>query len=217
MKISTVKILDSLIESYPQLAECKTSVYDAAQTMIACYKKHGKLMICGNGGSATDSDHIVGELMKAFKLDRPIDYETKKKLAWLFPEDAERFSVTLQRSLPAISLTGHSALITAISNDVSGDMIFAQQVFGYGEKTDALIALSTSGDSVNIVNAVKAARLKGVTTIAMTGKSGGKLKPLCDFAIMVPETETYRIQELHLPVYHALCAMAENEFFGVEG
>jgi D-sedoheptulose 7-phosphate isomerase len=216
MKISTVKILDFLIESYPQLEECKTSVHNSAQALIDCYKQHGKLMICGNGGSAADSDHIVGELMKAFKLERPIDYETKKKLAQLFPEDAEQLSFSLQKALPAISLTGHSALISAISNDVSGDMIFAQQVFGYGEKKDVLIALSTSGNSVNIVNAVKAAKLKGVTTIAMTGILGGKLKSLCDFSITVPETETYRIQELHLPVYHALCAMAENEFFGNE-
>ena len=216
MKLSTVKILNELMKSYPQLTECEATISNAAQALIYCYQQQGKLLVCGNGGSAADSDHIVGELMKGFRLRRPIDDKIKKKLEEHLPHDTEKFSAMLQNALPAISLVGQSALTTAIQNDISGDMVFAQQVFGYGEKTDVLIMLSTSGDSANVVNAAKVAKLKDVTTIALTGPTGGQLKALCDIAIMVPATETYQVQELHLPIYHALCAMAENEFFGIE-
>lgn len=216
MKLSTLNILNQLIKAYPQLSECMVAISDAAQALIYCYQQQGKLLVCGNGGSAADSEHIVGELMKAFRLKRPIGDKMRKKLEERLPRDTEKFSEMLENALPAISLVGQSALTTAIQNDVSGDMVFAQQIFGYGEKTDTLMLLSTSGNSVNIVNAAKAAKLKDVTTIALTGSTGGQLKTLCDITITVPAIETYQVQELHLPIYHSLCAMVENEFFGTE-
>lgn len=211
---SNMAIIDDLMERYPALITCKASILVSAEQITACYRNGGKLLVCGNGGSAADADHIVGELMKGFLLRRPVGEAFRNAYRTLFPGQEEDFCARLQGALPAISLCAHSALMTAYANDVADDMIYAQQVLGYGCKGDLLVAISTSGNSANIVNAVKAAKALGVVTIALTGAGGGALKSLCDVAVTVPDTETYRIQEYHLPVYHALCAIAEQEFFG---
>lgn len=214
MKPSVEKILFELLERYPQLSACEQAIKEAYLLLENCYEQDGKVLICGNGGSAADSDHIVGELMKGFTKKRPIDSESRRKLAESWGEN-EGYSLAdrLQGALPAISLMQHSALVSAFSNDVDPDMIFAQQAFGYGRPGDVLIGMSTSGNSKNVVNAVKVANAMGLKTIGLTGENGGKLSLLCSAAICVPELETFKIQELHLPVYHALCAMIEETFF----
>lgn len=214
MKQQTIEILDELILRYPQLEQCKSHIEKAYLLLEQCYEKDGKVLVCGNGGSASDSDHIVGELMKGFILGRKISNEHVEKLKQAFPEEWEYLSENLQGALPAISLVSHSALAFAYINDVSSDMIFAQQVYGYAKPGDVLIGLSTSGNSQNVLNGVKVAKSFGVNTIALTGEGGGKISCLCDVSIKVPASETYKIQELHLPVYHTLCAMLEMEFFG---
>ncbi|HEY5586087.1 MAG TPA: SIS domain-containing protein [Ruminiclostridium sp.] len=214
MKQQTVKIIDELTLRYPQLEQCRTYIEETFEILKQCYKKEGKVLICGNGGSTSDSEHIVGELMKGFILERKICKEHVEKLKQAFPEEVEYLSENLQGALPAISLASHSALAYAYINDVAPDMVFAQQVYGYARYGDVLIGLSTSGNSQNVINAIKVAKAFGVKTIGLTGKSGGKMVGLCDVVIKVPELETYKVQELHLPVYHALCAMVEMEFFG---
>jgi D-sedoheptulose 7-phosphate isomerase len=188
----------------------------AYEAVVRCYKNGGKALICGNGGSAADSGHIAAELMKGFMLKRPIPEAEKRKLSELFPGEngGEYLADKLQRALPAISLCEHAALITAITNDVAADMIFAQQVYGYGARGDVLIAISTSGSAKNVINAVKTAKFKEMTSIGLTGESGGKLYGLCDITIRVPAVSTPEVQELHLPVYHAICMAVENKFFG---
>ncbi len=214
MKQRTVMILDELLQRYPELAPCKPQIEEACRLIKQCYEKDGKLMVCGNGGSAADSEHIVGELMKGFILKREICPEHAEKLKQAFPEEGEYLSANLQGALPAISLVSQSAIAYAYINDVAPDMVFAQQVYGYARPGDVLMGLSTSGNSRNVVNAIKVAGAFGVRTIGFTGKSGGKMAGLCDVTIRVPASETYKVQELHLPVYHALCAMIENEYFG---
>ena len=169
------------------------------------YEKGGKLLVCGNGGSAADSDHIVGELMKGFYKQRKLP--TAEKIR--FGEQGEK----LQGALPAIALSQHSALSTAFLNDVDPDMVFAQQVYGYGAEDDVFLGLSTSGNSVNVISAAKVAAAKGMKVIAMTGKDGGAMRELCDVCLVVPAQMTADIQEFHLPIYHALCAMLEDYFF----
>ncbi len=212
MKQSVQAILTELLERYPSLSACENDICDAYELIRNCYENDGKLLICGNGGSASDSDHIVGELMKGFLKRRPVGEDFREKLREIC-EDADACADHLQGALPAISLVQHSALLSAFSNDVDPEMIFAQQVFGYGKLGDVWIGLSTSGNSGNVVRAAQVAEAMGLLTIALTGESGGKLREICDITIRVPETETFKIQELHLPVYHALCAMAEEEFF----
>lgn len=207
------KVLNVLIEKYPDLGVCKEDIYRAFELMCKCYSEKGKIMTCGNGGSASDSEHIVGELMKGFKSKRALPLTFKHKITSLFPDDGNYLSSHLQGALPAIALTSNSTLNTAFANDVAADMIFAQQVYGYGNKGDILVGLSTSGDSINVIRALQVAKAKGIITISLTGQSGGKMKNLCDIAIRVPRTSTPDIQELHLPVYHAICLMLENEFF----
>lgn len=169
------------------------------------YEKGGKLLVCGNGGSAADSDHIVGELMKGFYKQRKLPAAEKIR----FGEQGEK----LQGALPAIALSQHSALSTAFLNDVDPDMVFAQQVYGYGAEDDVFLGLSTSGNSVNVISAAKVAAAKGMKVIAMTGKDGGAMRELCDVCLVVPAQMTADIQEFHLPIYHALCAMLEDYFF----
>lgn len=192
-----------LFERYPQLNICKNDIENALSLMIDTYKKGGKILVCGNGGSSADADHIVGELMKGFLKDRKIT-DTR------IPQELRE---KLQGALPAISLSAHTSLMTATINDNDADMVFAQQVYGYAKDNDLLIAISTSGNSKNVVNAVKVAKSLGVKTIALTGKTGGELKQLADVTICAPSTETYKIQEYHLPIYHYLCAKVEEEFF----
>ena len=214
MKSNVQVIFDELFTRYPALLTCKDEIAEAYDILKACYTNHGKVLICGNGGSASDSDHIVGELMKGFLLRRPVADAEKNELCAKYGDIGTYLASNLQGALPAINLTAQSAIQTAFANDVAPDMVFAQQVYGYANASDVVIGLSTSGNSANVVNAAMIAKHKNAYVISMTGISGGKLNALSDVCIKVPEKETYKIQELHLPVYHALCAMIETHFFG---
>lgn len=211
--IPTNEIVGKLLGRYPELSACVQELLQTAQQLIRTFRSGGKLLLCGNGGSAADCDHIVGELMKGFMLRRPLTAEDREKLAGLGDSDSEYLYNHLQGALPAISLSAHSALISAYSNDVAADMVFAQQVFGYGREGDALLAISTSGNSENIIRAVQVAKACGLHTIGLTGRSGGRLGGCCDIIIRVPYDATPDIQERHLPIYHALCLLLEEEFF----
>ncbi len=206
--------LDELTESYPKLAGIRPDIQKAYLRLCECFMKGNRLFICGNGGSAADSLHIVGELMKEFMVKRPVDAETTEKLCRMYPGEARELIENLQGALPAYALPCNAALSSAYANDVNCEYEFAQQVYGYAKSGDVLFALSTSGNAKNVVAAAKIARCKGLGTIAVTGRDGGKLKDVCDIVIAVPARETYRIQELHLPVYHTLCRMLELRFFG---
>ena len=206
-------IVQDLIQRYPALEICKESVIQAGETWGECYRNEGKLLICGNGGSASDSDHIVGELMKSFSKKRPVTTEFKKNLLESSGERGAILASKLERGLPAISLNAHGGLISAISNDIGGDFIFAQQVLGYGRKNDVLLAISTSGNSVNVLDACITAKAIGMKVVGLLGETGGKIKSLCDVAVCVPATNTAAVQEYHLPIYHALCIMVEETFF----
>lgn len=216
MKQKTNEILGSLFFTYPNLYGCDEGIRDAIKSILQCHMAGKKLLICGNGGSASDTEHIVGELMKGFLLPRIIPQDMKSQLQEKYPDHAEYLIGTLQESVKAISLVSQSALMTAFSNDQGADAVFAQQVYGYGESGDILIAISTSGNSKNVIYATEIAKLKGMKVILLSGESGGRLKRLCDINIRVPTNETYRIQEYHLPIYHCICACVENELFGEE-
>lgn len=213
MKERTEKEFNLLFEHYPQLEACRENIAKAYELLLECGKGGGLVMTCGNGGSAADATHIVGELMKGFKLHRPLDEAERKEVIDSSPADGEYLADRLQKGIRAVSLDDQTAIGTAVANDNGADMIFAQQVYGYARKGDVLIGLSTSGNSGNVVRACQVARALGAKVIAMTGSGGGKMKALADAFIGVPATETYRIQEYHLPVYHALCAMVESELF----
>ena len=206
MKDTTVKILDELFERYPTLEKCRCAISAAVDMLIAAYVNGGKVLVCGNGGSASDAEHIVGELLKKFKKHRDIPEPVAAKLR---PELAAR----LEGSLPAVSLVSMSGIMTAFANDVAWETAFAQQVLGLAKIGDVLIALSTSGNSENCVAAAEVMKAVGGKTIAFTGVKESKLSGICDTTVRVPETETYKVQELHLPVYHALCAAVEEELF----
>ncbi|MEH7380567.1 SIS domain-containing protein [Bacillus sp. JJ1533] len=210
------KHISRLVDKYPELSVCAADIKEAFTVLKDSYDNGGKLLLCGNGGSAADCDHIVGELMKGFLLKRPVEPDFVEKLAMLAPEDADYLSSHLQRALPAISLAGHSALMTAFSNDVAPDLVFAQQVFGYGKMGDVVMGISTSGNSKNVLHALTVAKALGLQTIGLTGENGGKMKEICDVTICVPWKDTPAIQERHLPIYHTLCIMLEEEFFGHE-
>jgi D-sedoheptulose 7-phosphate isomerase len=203
-----------LTDKYHNLKPIGQSMADSAELLIDCFKNGGKLLICGNGGSAADCEHIVGELMKGFVLRRELSAELQSKMKEIFPADSEYLINNLQQGLPAISLVSHTALMTAFANDNTAELCFAQQVLGYGKQGDILLAISTSGNSKNVLYAAKTAKVLGIKVIALTGKTGGKLKDVCDVLVNVHETETYKIQELHLPYYHALCLSVEDYFFG---
>ncbi len=206
--------LEYLEGRYPDLGASVPAVEAAYEALSATYHAGGKLLICGNGGSASDSDHIVGELMKGFELARPITDDLRGRLMQIDGERGAYLADKLQRGLPAISLASHNALSTAINNDIGGDMSFAQQVLGYGKAGDALIGISTSGNSANVLNALQVARALEMRTIGLTGRSGGKMRDLCDVLVCVPYERTLEVQERHLAIYHALCIMIEQEFFG---
>ena len=205
--------LKELYKKHPDLKACEADIILALELISKCYREKGKVMTCGNGGSASDSEHIVGELMKGFKSKRLLPYSFREKINNFYPEVGEYIADHLQGALPAISLTSNTPLNTAFANDVATDMVYAQQVYGYGNPGDILIGLSTSGNSVNVIRALQVARVKEVVTIGLTGLTGGKMAELCDVIIRVPRISTPDIQELHLPVYHALCLMIEQEFF----
>jgi D-sedoheptulose 7-phosphate isomerase len=207
--------LDRLIDRYPDLQPTRSSVQTAIDLLTDCYHSDGKLLICGNGGSAADCEHIVGELMKGFFLRRPLPAEMRRKLIDAFPGEGDYLADHLQGALPAISLVSQSAIISAFSNDVAADMVFAQQVYGYGRPGDVLMGISTSGNSANVIHALQVGRALGLKTLGLTGESGGQLKSLCDVAICVPELRVDAIQERHLAIYHVLCAAVEAAFFTV--
>jgi D-sedoheptulose 7-phosphate isomerase len=207
------KHIDKLIERYPQLEICREDISMAYQLLEAAYTNGQKLLVSGNGGSASDSEHIVGELMKEFKLKRKVYREQAEEMRKISPELGEVLANNLQGALPAISLTGHSSLTTAFMNDSEPELIFAQQVNGYGKKGDIYLGISTSGNSRNVLYAAVTAKSKGLKVIGLTGQRKNQLKRYADVCIQVPETETYKIQELHLPVYHCLCMMLEEKFF----
>ena len=206
MKDSTKQIFDELYERYPALTVCRDEIAKAFDALYATVESKGCVFTCGNGGSASDSEHIVGELLKKFKKHRDIEGAIAAKLP---PGLASK----LEGSVAAVSLVSMSGIITAFANDVAWETAFAQQLYGLGKPGDTLIALSTSGNSANCVNAALVAKAKGIKVVAMTGAGGGRLAGVADATIAVPEKETYKIQEYHLPVYHALCAALEEEAF----
>ena len=216
MDSNTDRHIDELARRYPQLAACKEQIREAYCMLEQLYAKEGKLLVCGNGGSASDSEHIVGELMKEFKLKREVYKDQADALKSIDNELGTILAQHLQGALPAITLTGHSSLTTAFMNDCMPELVFAQQVNGYGTQGDILLAISTSGNSRNVLFAAVAAKSKGMKVIGLTGNRENKLSKLSDVCIQVPEAETYKIQELHLPVYHCLCMMLEEHFFGKE-
>lgn len=185
----------------------------AEKALITAFKNGNKLLICGNGGSCADCEHIVGELMKGFLSKRPLTEEQKAEMKANCPEIEEKNLSLLQRAVPAIALPSFTALNTAFCNDVEPELVFAQCLMGLGKKDDILLCISTSGNSKNVVAAALTAKALGLKTIGLTGKTGGKLKSICDICICVPETDTFKVQELHLPVYHYLCARVEEEIF----
>ncbi len=208
--------IDLLISRYPSLEDIKNDIIDAYFILEECYKNDGKLLIAGNGGSAADSEHIAGELMKRFKTPRPISPEFAKKLKEIDPIRGENLANNLERGLMAIPLVAHEALTTAYINDVDGLGVFAQQLFGFGRPGDVFLGISTSGNSKNVMSATVVARALGIKVIGLTGNNGGELAIVADVCIKAPSNETYMIQEYHLPIYHCLCLMLEDRFFGKE-
>ncbi len=207
------KHIDLLIKRYPVLEVCRQDIINGYLLMEECYKNGGKLLICGNGGSAADSEHIVGELMKGFKSQRTLDLEFKEKLISEDKELGQVLANHLQQALPAIALDGHSALSTAYMNDCEPLLCFAQQVNGFGKENDVLLGISTSGNSKNVLYAATTAHAKGMKVVGLTGEKESQLSKMSDVCVKVPETEVYMVQELHLPVYHCWCLMLENRFF----
>lgn len=214
MKQKVAQHLDLLVERYPALAACKNDVEKAYQIMAQSFANGGKLLIAGNGGSAADAEHIVGELMKGFCNPRKIDAQFAEKMKAVDPEMGAVLAENLQGALSAIALDGHLALSTAYINDCEPLLCFAQQVNGYGNSADVFLGISTSGNSKNILYAATVAHAKGMKVIGLTGQKDSRLAAMSDVCIQVPQVETYMIQEYHLPVYHTLCLMLEEEFFG---
>ncbi|MGF7143203.1 D-sedoheptulose 7-phosphate isomerase [Anaerotaenia torta] len=208
-----INYLIQLMEEYPALAPCKEEIHRAYTMLCEIYRQGNKLLVCGNGGSGADAEHIVGELMKEFYIRRPIKPKRKAALA-AYGEDGKMLGEYLQEALPAITLTSNIALSTAYANDAKPELVFAQQVYGYGAEGDVLLGISTSGNSKNVIYALKTAKAKGMKTLGFTGRSGGALKELCDVCICAPSDITYKVQEYHLPIYHTLCRMVEEVFFG---
>ena len=206
--------MNDLIKRYPSLAVCEADINETLKLLVDSFGRGGKLLLCGNGGSAADCEHIVGELMKGFMMKRPLDEGLRISMKERCPQLSDCVIDRLQRGLPAISLTSINALNSAFANDVDPELIYAQSVFALGREGDALIAISTSGNARNVCEAARVAKAVGVKVIALTGRDGGDLKKLSDVCIIAPESETYRIQELHLPIYHYLCAEVEKHFFG---
>lgn len=212
--LKSKNIIANLILRYPDLKSCESEIIQAIDLLINCYNSRHKVLVCGNGGSAADAQHIVGELMKGFVLQRTLSSEKQIAIQSVFPESGQYLIDNLQEALPAISLLGETALTSAYSNDKAPDLIFAQQVLGHGNAGDVLLAISTSGTSRNVVYACQIAKIQNMQIIGLTGASGGKMKELCDVTICAPSDSTYQIQEYHLPIYHAICLALEEEFFG---
>lgn len=213
MLVTTAHLM-RLIDKHPVLTGCLPQLNAAYDLLTATFEDGGKLLVCGNGGSAADSEHIVGELMKMFLLPRPLPERTRQRLIDVHGRSGARLADRLQGVLPAISLVSQTSLMTAYANDVDADMIFAQQVYGYGEPGDALLCISTSGNSMNVLNAASVAQALGLRTLGLTGQHGGQLAGLCNVTIRTPSVIVTDIQEYHVAVYHALCAALEERFFG---
>jgi len=205
--------LQQLIERYPVLSAVQDDIGKAYTILEETFAAKGKLLVAGNGGSAADAEHIVGELMKSFAKIRPLPSDFISRLNIIDPHHAAYLESTLQQGLPAIPLVSHISLLTACINDIGGDTIYAQQVYGYGNAGDVFWGISTSGNAKNIYYAAITAKAKNMKTIALSGNTGGTLAKYADVSIIVPEKETYKIQELHLPIYHCLCLMLEEHFF----
>ncbi len=197
-----------LIDFYPSLSVCESDIKAACGMMIDCFSSGGKLLCCGNGGSSADCDHFVGELMKGFLLERPLNAEEISQF------DSDYVPKRLQKGLPAVSLSSQTALMTAYINDCCAETVFAQQVYALAKEGDILVAFSTSGSSENVIYALEAAKASGIKSVAVTGLSGGKCAEKADVCIKIPQSETRRVQELTLPVYHCLAAQVEQHFFG---
>ncbi len=206
--------IDRLLSRYSKLDCIRTAILDAYCVLEECFVRDKKLLIAGNGGSAADSEHIAGELMKQFLISRPVPAEYEERLIAADPVIGAELAENLEQGLMAVPLTAHEALATAYINDVNADSVFAQQLYGYGRSGDVFLGISTSGNSKNILNAAVAAKAGEIRVIGLTGANGGRLAELADVAVKVPETETYMIQELHLPIYHCWCMMLEERFFG---
>lgn len=213
MKKRTEQQICDFFDTHVELLAIKDSILKVCEILTKVYEQGGKVLICGNGGSSADADHIVGELMKGFLLKRPIKKEMKQRFVTQFGEEGKYIAERLQSGLPAISLNTQTAFMSAFSNDVDPQLVYAQQVMGYSQKGDILIGISTSGNAKNIVNAFMTAKTVGITCIGLTGKNGGKLSQIGDRCIIVPEQETYRIQEYHVLIYHLICAYIESEMF----
>lgn len=201
-----------LIKRYPALCEQKNNIENAIKMLLDCYHKGGKILICGNGGSASDSAHIAGEMLKDFAIKRPIDDDFKQKLSSI-SESAKQTAEVLQKGVPCVDLTALTSALTAVGNDASFEVGYAQLFYALAKENDVLIGMSTSGNSKNVVKAVEVAKALGVKTIGFTGAKGGKLEELCDVCLKAPETETYKIQEYHLPIYHYICLEVEKTLF----
>ena len=215
MNIKSMEFLDILIERYPSLENAKQDIKEAYIILEKCYKSKKKFLVAGNGGSAADAEHIVGELMKGFKLPRKLDSNMQQRLIEQDEKLGQVLADYLQGALPAIALDGHPALTTAYMNDCEPLLCFAQQVNGYGNEGDVFMGISTSGSSKNILYAAITAKAKGMKVIGLTGERESRLSDIADVCIRVPQTETYMVQELHLPVYHCLCLMLEERFFNL--
>lgn len=202
-----------LFKRYPALESCGDGIAQAGELLRKTVEQGGKILLCGNGGSAADADHITGELVKSFRKKRPIDPALAEKLRALDEERGARLAAALEGGIPAINLTGHAALSTAFGNDVDPLLVYAQQTFVYGNTGDLFWGITTSGNAKNVYHAALTARAKGLKVLGLTGSSGGLLKTLCDVCVTVPAEETYMVQELHLPVYHALCLYLEESFW----
>ncbi len=207
------RILDQLLTRHPELEHLRSEILRSFEILIETFTAGGKLLIAGNGGSSADADHIVGELMKAFRKKRPLQERVRQSLLKQYREEGACLIEHLQGGLPALSLTAHTAFLTAFSNDSKPDLAFAQQVHTLGRAGDSLLAISTSGNSPNVVYAAMVAKSVGIKVIGLTGHTGGRLASHCDVLIPVPEEETDKVQELHQPIYHTLCGMLEEEFF----
>jgi len=206
-------MINDLVNRYPALAAVRDDIELVYKHLVECYENGGKVLIVGNGGSAADSEHIVGELMKGFVKNRPVSAEMYEALVAVDPVRGEALAKNLQGGLPAIALTAHTSLNTAFANDRDPVMIYAQQVNGYGQPVAEVLGISTSGNAENVMYAAVTAKAKGMKVLALTGKDGGKLAKVADTSIIVPVQETYKIQELHLPIYHVLCLMLEDYFY----
>lgn len=213
MKQRTEQLYKDFFDRQMHLLPLENSILDICDVLLHTYQNGGKVLICGNGGSCADGDHIVGELMKGFLLKRPLEKELLSRFEQIGGAEGLAAAQKLQQGLPAISLNAHAALLSAFSNDVDPELVYAQQVIGYAAKEDAVIGISTSGNSSNVVYALMAAKAVGAVSIAFSGRDGGKIGKIADYSVIAPENETYHIQECHLAIYHFICAYIESEMF----